>query len=432
MSKISLDLPTIQNWNCHNCGQCCHQHGIFISENDHQRIVDQNWRGPDGIPDEQPLFVEEKTPFSKSWRRLAHQPNGACVFLDEKGLCKIHARFGEEAKPLACRIYPYAFHPAGNKLAVSLRFSCPSVAGNLGKPVVRQRQELQSLAGQVVPKNFQDIPPPDFRPGVPLNWTDLLQICRKLEEGVTTPNTSVAVKLLRLMFWMDLVGKAKLDKIQGERLRELLDLLSSATVTEIPQLPDDSPPPTRIGRTQFRLLAGMYARKDTPSNIDITFRGRMRQLKSALQLASGWGTLTSPQPELSALPIEQVECIGGRLDEASEEMLTRYYQVKIHGLHFFGRAFYDVPLLEGFQSLMLTFPSILWIARWHAASRGRTTFEHADVLTALTIVDHQHGYSPAFGQWSFRARVRTLNQMEDLPRLVTWSVQLGNQREQEH
>ena len=48
--------------------------------------------------------------------RLGHQADGACVFLDERGLCRIHAKFGEQAKPLACRIYPYAFHPAGKKI----------------------------------------------------------------------------------------------------------------------------------------------------------------------------------------------------------------------------------------------------------------------------------------------------------------------------
>src|SRR5262245_45350268 len=121
MPRPPLELPTIQNWSCHNCGGCCRQHGIFITEAARVRIEKQGW-GPDsGIPANQPLFVKEQSWFKKPWRRLAHQPDGACVFLNEQGLCRIHAKFGEEAKPLACRIYPYAFHPAGNKLAVSLR-----------------------------------------------------------------------------------------------------------------------------------------------------------------------------------------------------------------------------------------------------------------------------------------------------------------------
>jgi lysine-N-methylase len=83
--------------------------------------------------------------------RLAHQDDGACVFLDKKGLCRIHAKFGEPAKPLACRVYPYAVHPAGQQqLTVSLRFSCPSVVQNLGPAVASQRVELDQLSREIV------------------------------------------------------------------------------------------------------------------------------------------------------------------------------------------------------------------------------------------------------------------------------------------
>ena len=45
--------------------------------------------------------------------RLGHLADGACVFLDPAGRCRIHAKFGEAAKPLACRLYPLVIHPAG-------------------------------------------------------------------------------------------------------------------------------------------------------------------------------------------------------------------------------------------------------------------------------------------------------------------------------
>jgi lysine-N-methylase len=131
--SLPISLPTIQNWSCHNCGGCCRQHAIAITAEEHQRITAQNWTPQDGIPAGRPIFERVGIlPWSK-WYRLGHQPDGACVFLDERGLCRIHAKFGEAAKPLACRIYPYAFHPAGRKVVVSLRFSCPSVAANRGR-----------------------------------------------------------------------------------------------------------------------------------------------------------------------------------------------------------------------------------------------------------------------------------------------------------
>jgi lysine-N-methylase len=108
---------------------------IELSEEERQRIVDQEWTSTDGIPAGQPVLEPHAGPPWKKRYRLAHRDDGACVFLNDDGLCRIHAKFGEAAKPLACRIYPYAFHPAGKKVTVSLRFSCPSVVSNRGKQV---------------------------------------------------------------------------------------------------------------------------------------------------------------------------------------------------------------------------------------------------------------------------------------------------------
>ena len=39
---------------------------------------------------------------------------------------------------------------------------------------------------------------------------------------------------------------------------------------------------------------------------------------------------------------------------------------------------------------------------------------------AITIADHNHGYSPAFGTWGFRRRVRNLSQLGDIAKLCAW------------
>ena len=94
--------------------------------------------------------------------------------------------------------------------------------------------------------------------------------------------------------------------------------------------------------------------------------------------------------------------------------------MKIQGLHFCGPAYYNVPLVEGFQSLALVVPVVLWLARWLAAGQGRTRLETDDVSKALSIADHHHGYSPAFGQSGFRGRVRFLARLDDISKLLVW------------
>ncbi len=144
MSSPLVQLPLIQNWSCHSCGGCCRKHLIEITEEDRQKIVEQKWTAADGV-DIQPVVWHAGPPWKKRYR-LAHRADGSCVFLDDKGLCRIHAKFGEPAKPLACQVYPYALHPGGRKLALSLRFSCPSVVANKGRPVSLQVRELKRIA----------------------------------------------------------------------------------------------------------------------------------------------------------------------------------------------------------------------------------------------------------------------------------------------
>ena len=60
------------------------------------------------------------------------------------------------------------------------------------------------------------------------------------------------------------------------------------------------------------------------------------------------------------------------------------------------------------------------IARWLAASDGRSTWATEDLSKAMTIADHHHGYSPIFGSGGFRRRVNMLAKTDDLTRILLW------------
>ena len=218
MASLRLDLPVLQNWDCHNCGGCCKQHLIEITDDERNRILAQGWTAADGIPDSQPVVENMSGWFGRPQWRLSHQADGGCVFLDERGLCRIHAKFGEAAKPLACRIYPYAFHPAGKSVAVSLRFSCPSVVKNAGRTMTAQQAEIRRLAESVVPKDVEERQPPQINAVERLDWRDFHQCVEALDgtlaeaAGTRTP---LLVRLLRAVEWTGLVGMSKFDKLRG-------------------------------------------------------------------------------------------------------------------------------------------------------------------------------------------------------------------------
>lgn len=416
MAVPPLQLPTIQNWSCHNCSGCCRQHLIEITDEERQRIIDQNWSAEDGIPDDQPVVVPHGGWFQKSWR-LAHGDDGGCVFLRDDGLCRIHSKFGEPAKPLACRIYPYAFHPSGKKVTVSLRFSCPSVVGNLGKPLNESRDELKQIEKLVVPGNADQIPPPRINRREQLDWPDTLKIVHALDELIAAEDGTVVSRILKMLFVIGMIDQAKFDLIRGARLGELLEILEEAASQE--ETPE-SMRPKGVIQMQFRLLVAHYARKDTVADLDSGLTGRWRLLRAATKFTSGKGNAAPLQDCFEEVPFEAMEQSYGNIPDDFDEILTRYLRVKLQGLHFCGPAYFGIPLVEGFQSLVLIIPVICWIARWLAASDGRSAWTTEDLSKAMTIADHHHGYSPIFGSSGFRRRVRTFAQTGDIDRLLLW------------
>jgi lysine-N-methylase len=417
MSLLPLQLPAIQNWSCHNCSGCCRQHLIEITEEERQRILDQKWTTKDGVPDGAVVVPHGGSLFKKSWR-LAHGSDGGCVFLGDDGLCRIHAKFGEAAKPLACRIYPYALHPAGKKVTVSLRFSCPSVVANLGKPVSECRDELKEIERLVVPANADRIPPPRISNREQLDWPDTLKIVNALH-GLVTQDEEVGIieRLYRALFVAGLVGEAKFDLIRGARLGDFLEIITEAASGE--ELPEPSQPAS-VMQMQFRLLVAHYARKDTVADLDAGLAGRWRLFRAATKFASGRGTATPLQDCFKEVPFEAIEQPFGELPDEFEEILTRYLSVKLQGLHFCGPAYYGIPLVEGFRSLVLIVAAMSWIAKWLAASDGRSEWTTEDLSKAMAIADHHHGYSPVFGSSGFRRRVNMFARTDDLTRLLLW------------
>ncbi len=413
MARLSLELPTIQNWSCHNCGGCCRQHAIYITETEAQRIAGQGWDNlPDG-PAPEGLIVREGAK-----QRLATRDDGACVFLDERGLCRIHGRFGEAAKPLACRVYPYAFHPAGEGLTVSLRFSCPSVVRNLGQPVAAQEKELRELVRQLLPAHYRAGEPPELASGQRVAWDDLLACVDALDGMLAVPETTLGERLRRVIVWARMMEQTPLASLDGDKLTGLIELLYAESEARVAASPVE--PPTRMGLRLFRLAVGQYARHDTLAKRP-NWRDRWNFFWWGVRFARGRGLTPTPHPQLKAVPFQQLAGSFGPLTPEMDELLTRYLRVKVQGLHLCGRASYGESLLDGFQSLTLVVSVMLYLTKWVAASAGRSQWTFDDLVEAVTIVDHNHAYSPGLGTASSLGRVRLFATTGELERLLMWA-----------
>jgi lysine-N-methylase len=410
MKLPQIEIPALQNWSCHGCTDCC-RGGLLIalSPVEKQRLEKQNWTPADRV-DPTTMVVPEGSGF-----RLGHQDNGACVFLDPSGRCRIHAKFGEDAKPLACRLYPLVIHPAGEKLVVGLRFGCPSAVANRGKPLLEQRSEIQSLARLVVPGEYKQGSPPPVLEATGGEWTDFLRFVKWLDTSLATKESPVALKLLRALHWLRAVEKGYLDQITGAEADEILEALVHSASRKVPALPEPSQRPSRFGRLFLRILVLENARTVTMKDRDAPRQFRWNMLQASCRFALGIGRTPGLGRGLASVPFGALEKSFGPLPPASEAMLTRFFRVKVQSLHFCGAAFHNRPLIEGFRNLALLYPVIIWLSRWLAASDRRTTLAAADVERAVSMVDHHYGYTPYL-----RRRVRLLNQRNDIARLCGW------------
>ncbi len=422
MIKDMAQLPIIvsdgQNWSCHSCAGCCSEHLIEITDEERLRIEKQGWTAADGVAIEPIVkFGGTKT---RPRYRLAHQADGRCVFLDDHGLCRIHGKFGEPAKPLACQIYPYALHPHGKSVVVSLRFSCPSVIANKGKPVRDQLPDLKRIAAAIVPSGANKIPPPAISDRETVGWLEFELLIQRLTLLLTDDKLDVLPRIFRSLAWVHLVGSVKFQQLNRTQLREFLDLAAAAVMTQFQALPEPVDEPGRIGRMYFRLFCAQYGRKDTVQDLAGGWRRRWNLLRAAMKFTRGRGLIPPLQSGFTAVPFDQLESPFGGLPAGASELFTRYWRVKVEGLHFCGPAYYGIPFVEGCQSLLLVFPVTLWLARWRAASQGRNTLELADVEQALALADHHHGYGNFLEQRQSRSRIRYLAETGELTRLCVW------------
>ena len=292
------------------------------------------------------------------------------------------------------------------------------MVSNLGKSALENRDEIKSIGRLVVPDGAEQIPPPPVAPGQKVGWEDILRFAEAFGEILAETDAPLIERIFRILYVLSVIDESRFRLIRGEQLSEFLSIISEAADDEV--LPEKLRPASGIGQVQFRLLVAQYARKDTVADLGGGLGDKWNLLKAALRFTTGHGEATALQGCFKDVPFSEIEKPFGPVPKEAEEIFTRYLRVKIQGLHFCGRAYYDVPFVEGLRSLLLIVPAILWLARWLAASDSRKSLKVNDIKKAMTIADHHHGYSPALGTRSFRRRVRLLAQTGDLQNLILW------------
>jgi lysine-N-methylase len=416
MSWPVRNLPVIQNWDCHGCGECCREYEVHVTAAERERIRGQGWENDPAIGGV-PLFVRTGRWWQRRWRLNTRRGDDGCIFLNEQGRCRIHAKFGSTAKPLACQVYPFTLNPAGDHWRVGMRFACPSATDNLGRPVSAHRDDLryygQGLEEREGVKGRTTAPPP-LRAGQLVPWSDVQQFNDALLALLLNTADPIEYRLRKCLALAALCRQATFGKISGKRLGEFLELVSNSLIDVEPSA-DRIDPPGWVGRILFRQAVAVYARRDHGPRQGISKRGRLALLWAAWRFVRGTGPVPRIHGLLPAATFDQLEQPTGPLPDQSKELFDRYFRVKVESFQFFGPTNFNAGFWEGLESLALIFPATMWLSR---IFRDRPR-EHA-VSQALRIVDDNFGYNRLLGTKRQRMATRLLASRGELAKLIAW------------
>jgi lysine-N-methylase len=380
-----------------------------VSDEDRARIEGQGWDADPALAG-QTLFVA-----NGGWTRLAHRDDGACVFLNERGLCRIHAKFGEPAKPLACRLYPFVVVPVNGSARMDIRFDCPAVATNHGRPIPQHRQAVLGLLPQVLTPGAVADPAPFFG-RVQLTWPQLARMAEAFDRLLCTDSLDVTRRLVGCANFAALLRTPRIAELEGSKLTEFLDtvvarVVQSAAKDELCRVRPSAP-----ARPLFRQWLSIYGREDR-----IGAEGQTgARLSAAMRMVLGRGVMPELRPDLPCVPFDALEASFGIPDAEAAEPLLRYLRFRFSSLGFFGRLLFGRSFLDGINALFLAVPGALWFARAHALHRELATLDRDAMSFGVQVVDRRHGRIALANTFAERFRTGYLTDRATLRSLLVW------------
>lgn len=400
-----------QRYSCHGCGLCCRDFTVQLRPADLEKLRAQGW--------ERTLGVAPVVEF-RGQSYLRQREDGACVFLQEDGRCRIHAEHGLEAKPLACQFFPFILAPQEHEARVAISFACRSVQENRGAPLASHLREVRAMAAQV-----PELAPARtlLDPRTPAQPQEEAALVDAADRWLRDARTPLAVRLDGLAFLAQALGAARFERVRGPRFQELVDLLVRQLPEELPLQPVEEP--TRAQRATLRQAA--FFRLEDPKIGAMARMGRLRsvlsQFRRSRAFARGRGAMP---PTGDAWPagarLEAVESAPGLLDSpdlpAVDELLTRWLRATVLGGRAWGSGYYGWPMTLGLQAIALNAACALWLARAHAVAAGRAMPTLEDARAAVGRVDRAAGRAPWIGSRAEALRLRYLLADDGLRRIM--------------
>ncbi len=316
---------------------------------------------------------------------LPHEADGACVFLNrETGLCRIHAAFGMDAKPLGCQLYPFRIVPTFNgESSVGLRYDCPTVRNNQGATLAESLKDVRPLAQRMVlPPNF------DAHATAPFSREQVEAICEFIATMINgfDRNDQKTLFILAMADWLQQIEPEQLDRIAlAGNFVELKKRIVSASEIHVKG-------PGLLHRLAFRTLLGIYLRRD--EDILNGHASRIARLLSMISVVLDFGNFAGlgirhPTGNLRRAGLFKSQPAPASSDAAA--LHWRMIRAKLETFQFLGSANPNHSFIQALRSLALLWPLVLAAAKYRAGNRQATAVDESDIDYGVAAIEHSYG-----------------------------------------
>ena len=441
--RLPIYIPKLQGqkYSCHGCGACCRDFTVQLTDTDLQKLHEQGWKERLG----QEYVVQFR---GHSW--LKQTDDGACVFLGDNGLCKVHAEFGLEAKPLACQFFPFMLSPNVRDTHVGMSFACGSVVASKGAELESHRGDVRRMS-ELLPASAPM--PVRLQGKLIASEAEVAIVEAALDAWLCKKNISPALRYQGFAWLVTSLLQANLGNVRGEKFRQLVSTLSNAVEQELPLL--DWPEPTP--RAWKLLRQAVFTRIEDPKIGDLLKRGKVASVLGQWARSRKWAAGRGMTPQtagFSSIDFARFESTAGvfanQVDgddqsqmtpmhdasthsltaqscavmsqqpdaAAMDDLLQRWIRATILGGRAWGSGLYGLPIDQGLGLIMVNLLTALWLARFHAAGRGAQHVSLLDLQVAVGRVDRTSGRAVWLATAGERLRVKWLSHSDSLRMLV--------------
>jgi Fe-S-cluster containining protein len=391
VTEVAFLYPKELRFTCSRCGDCCRQWLVSLAPHEAQRLESLTWDERDEDLRSVPVHRSVPGAESSGRRALAQRDDGACVFLGARNQCRIHERFGEEKKPLMCRLFPFGFLPVGDRVAVDVSYACRAVSLESGAPLEERVPEWQRQLNETPSGSDRH----RFSKKYEIDGALLWELEHQLVEILSDRSLSFLERIRCLLEFHRLTTTSDPRTDAARTLRGVMAEGIPRQIRERPLEPG-SGRMDKTGRAVFFHFLFLVLNPVPDRFFELSTKAREKQVRLRLQWADGY-KFPDAHPlvdnEESGASFAETEGVSAEYLARGEggELVTRYLRAKIVGQRFLREAEEGIPFAEAVPRLALAAAMVSFTAKAFAAGRRVSSVADEDVRRALRLVDRSFG-----------------------------------------